>query len=137
MIRVCDLSTGEYKREIFENFSNLKQNIKQILFYGNEIEKEYILKLVWKLCINNELTRAFHHDSDLSTFIVGLTFSKLIQNKDILKYCDHILFLFESARLSSTNSNETKPAATAIHMIKIHSNCSKNSSENNVKEMNF
>jgi len=135
MIRVCDLSTGEYKRQTFENFGNLKLNIKQILFFGNEIEKEYILKLVWKLCINNELTRAFQEDSDLNTFLMGLTCNKLFQNKEILKYCDHILFLFESVRVNCTNG--TGPAISAMHVIKIHSNCSKNASEINIKKMNF
>ena len=139
MIRVCDLSTGEYKRETFESFASLKLTIKQIIFHGNEIEKEHALKLVWKLCVNNELTRAFHDDLDLNTFIVGLTCNKLIQqqSKQVLKYCDHILYLFERIHGGGGGAGD-QATSHAIHMIKIHTKTSKQyASEINVLKNNF
>lgn len=66
--------------------------VSQIIFHGNEVEKEYGLKLVWKLCFSEELLLEIKNDLNLNSFIHGLASTKNIWNKNVIKYCEFIIY---------------------------------------------
>ena len=133
MIRICD-HCERFKLNTFENYTSLKLIIKQLLFNGNELEKEFILKLIWKLCLNSENTRLFlDNEKDVCSFIIGLSYNKLIQNVNILKYCDLILFLFETQQMVNNNSGVR---IKDLHCVQIKT-VKTTSSETNTRKMKF
>jgi hypothetical protein len=133
MIRICD-HCERFKLNTFENYTSLKLSIKQLLFNGNELEKEFILKLIWKLCLNSENTRLFlDNEKDVCSFIIGLSYNKLIQNVNILKYCDLILFLFETQQMVNNNSGVR---IKDLHCVQIKT-VKTTSSETNTRKMKF
>jgi len=133
VIRICDHS-DKFKQNIFENYTSLKMAMKQLLFNGNELEKEFILKLIWKLCLNSDNARLFlNNELDVCSFIIGLSYNKLIQNANILKYCDLILFLFE------THHKNNNVKLKDLHCIEIKTVKTSTSSslETNTRKMRF
>ncbi len=133
MIRICD-HCERFKLNTFENYTSLKLSMKQLLFNGNELEKEFILKLIWKLCLNSENTRLFlDNEKDVCSFIIGLSYNKLIQNVNILKYCDLILFLFETQQMVN---NKSGVRVKDLHCVEIKT-VKTTSSETNTRKMKF
>ena len=67
-------------------------SLKQILFNGNEVEKEFVLRLIWKFCFDPDLLKNIRQDVALSSFILGLSLNHNLRNKNLFKYCNLILY---------------------------------------------
>jgi hypothetical protein len=107
LVKLGDLNE-KYKHEIFEM---CVMSLKHILFNGNEVEKEYVLKLLWRFCFNADLLDEIRHDSTLCSFIVGLSINNLLSNQNVFKYCDLILYFL--------NGNKFK---ISTHLYEPHKN---------------
>ena len=87
------------------------------------------MKLIWKLCFNSDLNCIFRSDIDLCSFIIGLSYNKLIKSKNILKYCELILYLFDGLE-------EKNFGKIPINVIRVESSNATIIEANN-KKMNF
>jgi len=88
LIILIDLDEGQ-RDQISDN---VLFSLKQILFNGNEVEKEYVLRLIWKLCFSKELLDEIHKDLDLIAFISGLALNRRQISRETHKYCQLILY---------------------------------------------
>jgi hypothetical protein len=99
----------KYKFEIYENY-RLKTYLNSILFNGNITEKEAIIKLVWKLCMDFRVANLIRNDLNLYSYLLGLSLNKYLKNKILLKYSNLILYLIENkpnANITHTNNNNS------------------------------
>lgn len=88
LIKISDLNE-KLKLDIYEQ---VMCSISQIILHGNEVEKEYGLKLVWKLCFSRELLLEIKNDLNLNSFIRGLASNGTLWNKNVVKYCELIIY---------------------------------------------
>ena len=97
----------KYKFEIYENYQ-LKTFLNSILFNGNITEKEAIIKLIWKLCMDYRVANLIRSDLNLYSYMLGLSLNKYLKNKTLLKYSNLILFLIENKPNTYTNNTSNK-----------------------------
>jgi hypothetical protein len=88
-------------------------SLKQILFNGNEVEKEHVLRLVWKLCLCRELLDEIRADRDLCTFIAGLGLNRSQISREAHKYCQLILYCL---RLDPPQADGHKTACAPVRL---------------------
>ena len=88
LIKLADLN-AKFRLDIYDQtlFS-----LKQIVFNGNEVEKEYALKLLWKFCFSEDLLNEIRQDLDLTSFLLGLTANKLNKSVNVMKYAEMVIY---------------------------------------------
>ncbi|CAF0771048.1 unnamed protein product [Brachionus calyciflorus] len=104
LMRVVDLN-DKFKYDIYEGL-NGKCYFSRVLFHGNLFEKEYVLKLLWKLCMDKFVANLVRNDLGLYSFILGLSKNQFNKNKSLLKYSNYILFLLNSNNSLMTNHSD-------------------------------
>lgn len=63
--------SDEIKFDIYETFS-MKKQLKMLILYGNNLEKEYGLKLLWQLCYDQRVANHVINDTVLVDYIRDL-----------------------------------------------------------------
>jgi hypothetical protein len=106
LARLADMD-DELKVFIYEKHS-LRAHLKKILYYGNDIEKEYILRLIWKLVFDDKIAKSIKNDIDMYSLILGLSINPTIQNKTIKKYCDLSILAINNIDPINSNSQEKR-----------------------------
>lgn len=91
LIKAIELNE-KLRYDIFESM-NGKVCISRILFYGNAIEKEHSIKLLWKLSMDKFVAHLIQNDLSLYSYLLGLSKNQQNKNKILLKYSNYILFL--------------------------------------------
>lgn len=89
-------SIERMKYDLYERFS-LKIYLTRILFNGNSIEKEYALKLLWKMCLDKHVAQCVREDLNLYSFLVGLSMNQFNRDRMLIKYANCILFALNSS----------------------------------------
>ena len=59
----------KFKVEIYEN-PGLKSYLNVLLFNGNDVEKEFIIKLLWNLCKDSRVSRSVCNDVNLYSYLI-------------------------------------------------------------------
>lgn len=118
LIKAIELNE-KLRYDIFESM-NGKVCLSRILFYGNSIEKEYSIRLLWKLSMDKFVAHLIRNDLSLYSYLLGLSKNQLNKNKTLLKYSNYILFLV------GTNDTENK-------VVNIHQEINRNNSFSNSK----
>ena len=85
----------KYKIDLYENVT-LKSCLNVLLFNGNDIEKEFIIKFFWELCKNQRVSMIVRSDVNLYSYLIGVSRNEWIKNKVLLKYSNLILYLIEN-----------------------------------------
>ncbi len=116
----------KYKLEIYEN-SGLKWCINVLLFNGNDIEKEYLIKLLWKLCKDQRVSQSIRSDINLYSYLIGISKNEYVKNKTLLKFSNLILFLIEN---NLNNSNYNSVGRKSLKSLKSNSAAKKINLEN-------
>lgn len=113
LTKLADSSIEIIKYELYERHS-LKAYLSRILFNGNSIEKEYALKLLWKLSLDKHVADSIRNDLNLYSFLVGLSMNQFNRNRILIKYANCILFaLNNSSTTTSTNGYATNNHTSA------------------------
>ncbi len=107
------------KKEIYEKYS-MRECAKSIILKGNEVEKEYTLKLLYQLCFDDEVAKniAKNLENDLKALIKDPN----LKRKNIKKYCKGIFWMTRdeetrnSSKLALTKINQ-EPTALKHLMI--------------------
>jgi hypothetical protein len=78
------------KNKMYFEF-NLSQHLRVIIYYGNQAEIEYGLKLLWQLCFDKDVARDVFEDNQLNSMLTHyLTVEGSSVN--VKKYCNGILW---------------------------------------------
>lgn len=94
LTKVVD-SNDSLKYELYERKS-LGIYLGRILFSGNMVEKEYALKLLWKLALDKRVADRIRADLNLYSLLVGLSMNQFNRSKVLIKYANCILFALNS-----------------------------------------
>jgi hypothetical protein len=93
--KLCELDE-KYKYFLYEN-EHFRIALKQILYNGNEVEKEHVLRLIYRFCFDERITKSIRNDLNFYSFLLGLSTNKYLGEKNILtKYANSIIFLLEN-----------------------------------------
>jgi len=95
LYKLCELN-DKYKYFLYEN-EHLRIALKQILYNGNEVEKEHVLRLIYKFCFDERVAKSISNDLNFYSFLLGLSNNKYLGETNILtKYANSIMFLLEN-----------------------------------------
>lgn len=106
LIRLVDIS-NKLKLEIYEQDS-LGVYLNRILFNGNSVEKEHVLKLIWKLTGEPRVANSIKQDVDLFSYVIGLSLNTHNKNKNLVRYANYILFALNSSSDQVCRHNSIK-----------------------------
>jgi hypothetical protein len=122
LVTLTELS-DKLKYDMYE-CDTLQLYLNRILFNGNVVEKEHVLKLIWKLTSDARIACAIKRDIDLYSYIIGLSLNMHNKSKNLLRYSNYILFALNtsgtqpptlsSASTTSTASSTATAAAAAM-----------------------
>ena len=88
------------KIDIYFKFK-AKDYLRNLIYYGNEIEKNYALKLLWKLCFKKEVAEDIKNDLKLYQIIKQINDSK--ETKELIQSCNGMIWLMdEKSKLHTT-----------------------------------
>ena len=110
LVCLVDLS-DKLKFDIYE-LEDLRLHMNRILFNGNLVEKEHVLKLIWKLTVDQRVANAIKHDIDLYSYIIGLSLNMQNKSKLLLRYSNYILFALNTETLSANKKYTYKMNST-------------------------
>jgi hypothetical protein len=74
----------------------MKDHIKKIIYNGNEVEKEFSLKLLYQLCFDDEIAKDLVTDKQIIDYLINLKKDKSVKRKSLLKNCNGILFMLNN-----------------------------------------
>jgi len=83
--------SDEIKFDIYETFS-MKKQLKMIILYGNSIEKEYGLKLLWQCCYDQRVSNHVLNDTTLLEYVKELV-SNQEENENLTRNAKGLLWL--------------------------------------------
>lgn len=104
LIKLLDLNDN-YKHELYEH-NSVKVYASRILLNGNQVEKEFTLRLVWKFCTDKRVAELVRHDLTLYSFILGLSMNQHNKSKLLIKYSNCILFVLNNTVEPHTQSQQ-------------------------------
>ncbi|RNA42976.1 hypothetical protein BpHYR1_029795 [Brachionus plicatilis] len=122
LLKTVDLNE-KLKYDIYEGM-NGKVSLSRILYYGNTIEKEHALKLLWKLSMDEFVANMIRNDLSLYSYLLGLSKNQFNKNKTLLKYSNYILFLLG-------------PNGSATKVVSINQQLNRNSSFSTQSGFNY
>jgi hypothetical protein len=94
------------KQKIYDK-CNSKHDLSKIIYNGNEIEKQYAIKLLWKLCFNEHVARCVANDFKLFDYIRKLANQTNLRNERLRRNCQGFLWLLsKKTRLSEENLSD-------------------------------
>jgi hypothetical protein len=111
----------KFKAEIYEN-PGLKSYLNVLLFNGNDVEKEFIIKLLWNLCKDSRVSRSVCNDVNLYSYLVGISKNEYVKNKTLLKYSNLIIYLVET---NLNNKNYDSIGRKSVKSLKSNNNNTK------------
>lgn len=119
LTKLIDLTAAEgrddsrLKYDLYERHS-LKSYLNRILFNGNSIEKEYALKLLWKMSLERRVADSIRADLNLYSFLVGLSMNEFNRNRMLIKYSNCILFALSNNNCNLNNNNGNNVSETFL-----------------------
>ena len=87
--------SDKLKYEIYYK-NHMKKYLKVLILHGNEIEKEYTLKLLWQLCFDKQIGLDIIGDSDLFEYIGSL--ATTLGRKGLVKCVNGILWQLDKTK---------------------------------------
>ena len=72
------------KKDIYYDYG-MRESSKTIIIKGNEVEKEYTLKLLYQLCFKEEIAKDI--SENLGNYLEELIKNPDLKRKNISKYC--------------------------------------------------
>lgn len=106
------------KAEIYEN---IKDSILKISLNGNNVEREYAIKLLWQLCFDEIIVQKVIDNSEMLSLIEKL--NKENDSKNLKNYCEGVLWSVKKLQeknetpkiVSGSTENESVHAAPSSH----------------------
>jgi hypothetical protein len=100
------------KTELCETYK-LNEHLEILILEGNSTEKEYSLKSFWQLCFQETLAQKLIENKKLYEYIVNDLRKKQVNNNNIHKFCDGIIWSVEKSKLQeniiqNSEKNEEK-----------------------------
>ena len=100
---------GKRKREIFEK-QGFNHALINIIYQGNDVEKQYALELLTQLCFDNNVFKLVQEDKELYKYIQNLSTSRDVKFKKLTYTCNQFLWLFKQKRkqveITTQNSDQ-------------------------------
>ncbi len=121
---MVELLTGLYrlsvndniKQDIFEVYQ-MKNHLKTLIIKGNEVEKEYSLRLLYQLCFNEEIAKELHDNiefSELLKYIEELAKDTTLKRPNIKKHIEGIFWKVESKDKEKVEKILEAPTTTQL-----------------------
>ena len=88
------------KHEIYVKY-RMSEQLNTIIFYGNQIEMEYSLKLLWQLCFDEQVAQQVLANNELYDRICSLALNSTVSNSKIRSNCKGIMWLLSSHEKSA------------------------------------
>jgi hypothetical protein len=86
------------KTELCETYK-LNEHLEILILEGNLTEKEYSLRSLWQLCFQATIAQQLFENKKLYEYIVNNLMKKQVDNKNIHKFCDGIIWSVEKSKL--------------------------------------
>ena len=86
------------KTELFESFK-LNEHLEILILEGNLTEKEYSLRCLWQLCFQASIAQQVLENKKLYEYITYDLMKPEIDNKNIHKFCNGIIWSVENSNL--------------------------------------
>lgn len=108
-------------------YKTIIDHLKMLIYKGNEIEKEFSLRLLYQLCFDSEIAEDLSKSAELITYITSLSAAPdKLKRKRIAKNCDGIIWMIKLNESSKPSPNvPVQPSTTS----------EKNTSENEKKNI--
>jgi hypothetical protein len=80
------------KHKIYDK-CNSKHDLNKIIYHGNDMEQQYAIKLLWKLCFNEYVAKSVSNDFRLVDYIRKLGNHSDLKNERLKRNCQGLLWL--------------------------------------------
>ena len=86
----------------WDMYENMRDNLKAIIFYGNDFEIDYALKLLYQLCFDDRVAEDLYRDTELKKYLFSLKENKT--KESLLVSCTGIILLSETKPKKNLNT---------------------------------
>lgn len=108
------------KYDIFET-NSMRDYLKKLVYNGNEIEKEYSLKLMYQLCFDDQIINDLLKDSPFLAYLTNLSINTDKKHSRLIKNCTCIIWMLnKKTKLDDIHletSHKSKQAIKQRHIM--------------------